>query len=233
MAKFDHNFLDEMKSMFNVDIIGVASVTKSGSKDLKKNANALLPGAKSVVVLCKEIFGEMVALLDTNKEVGEAFPGDYFTTHTEYINGKLTNAVHGIAGLLRDQGYRSLPMPTIAPTDQRFLKSVFSYKDAAELAGLGSVGRHTMLITPEFGSRIKMTCLLTEANIEPTPKPRKDYCINCNACIKACPSKALQMPKKGQAYAMNPYACRTYRVTGLNCSVCMKACDESLSSQRT
>ena len=74
---------------------------------------------------------------------------EYFTTYTEYINGKLTNAVHGIAGLLRDQGYRSLPMPTIAPTDQRFLKAVFSYKDAAELAGLGSVGRHTMLITPE------------------------------------------------------------------------------------
>lgn len=232
MAKFDHNFLEEMRSMFNVDLIGVASVTKSGSKDLKKYANALLPGAKSVVVLCKEIFQEMVALLGTNKEVGEAFSGDYFITHTEYINGRLTNAVHGIAGLLKDQGYRSLPMPTVAPTDQRFLRAVFSYKDAAELAGLGSVGRHTMLITPEFGSRIKMTCLLTEAVIEPTPKSRKDYCLKCNACIKACPSKALQMPKKGQAYAMNPYACRTYRIAGLNCSVCMKACDERQSKKR-
>ena len=30
MAKFDHNFLEEMKSMFNVDLIGVASVTKCG-----------------------------------------------------------------------------------------------------------------------------------------------------------------------------------------------------------
>jgi epoxyqueuosine reductase QueG len=229
MAKFDHDFLEEMKRMLNVELIGVASVTKSGSKDLKKYAHALLPGAKSVVVLGKEIFQEMVALLGTSKEVGEAFAGDYFTTHTEYINGRLTNAVHGMAGLLRDKGYRSLPMPTVAPTDQRFLRAVFSYKDAAELAGLGTVGRHTMLITPEFGPRIKMTCLLTEAAIEPTPKPRKNYCTKCNACIKACPSKALQIPKKGQAYVMNPYACRTYRVDGLNCSVCMKACDESLS----
>ena len=229
MAKFDQNFLEEMKSMFNVELIGVASVTRSGSKELKKYANALLPGARSVVVLGKEIFQEMVALLGTSKEVGEAFAGDYFLTHTEYINGRLTNAVHGMAGLLRDQGYRTLPMPTVAPTDQRFLKAVFSYKHAAELAGLGTVGRHTMLITPEFGSRIKLTCLLTEATLEPTPKSRKNYCIKCNACIKACPSKALQAPKKGQAYAMNPYACRTYRVSGLNCSVCMKACDESLS----
>jgi epoxyqueuosine reductase QueG len=232
MAKFDHSFLEEMKSMLNVELIGVASVTKSGSKDLKKYTNALLPGTKSVVVLGKEIFQEMVALLGTTKEVGEAFAGDYFLTHTEYINGRLTNAVHGMAGLLRDKGYRSLPMPTVAPTDQRFLKAVFSYKDAAELAGLGTVGRHTMLITPEFGPRIKLTCLLTEAVIEPTPKSRKNYCINCNACIEACPSKALQKPKKGQAYSMNPYACRTYRVAGLNCSVCMKVCDETLSKQR-
>jgi len=88
-----------------------------------------------------------------------------------------------------------------------------------------------MLITPEFGARIKMTCLLTEAALEPTKKSRRNYCIKCNACIKACPSKALQVPQKGHAYAMNPYACRTYRVAGLTCSVCMKACDESLSKQ--
>ncbi len=233
MAKFDHSFLEEMKDRLNVELIGVASVAKSGSVDLKRYANALLPGAKSVVVLGKEIFQEMVALLGTSKEVGEAFSGDYFVTHTEYINGRLTNAVHGMAGLLRDAGYRTLPMPTVAPTDQRFLRAVFSYKDAAALAGLGSVGRHTMLITPEFGARIKMACLLTEATLEPTPRSRKNYCIKCNACIKACPSKALQIPKKGQAYAMNPYACRTYRVAGLTCSVCMKACDDSLSKKRT
>ena len=232
MAKFDRDFLEEMKRMFNIELLGVASVTKSGSKELKKYANALLPGARSVVVLGKEIFQEMVALLGTSKEVGEAFSGDYFLTHTEYINGRLTNAVHGMAGFLRDQGYRTLPMPTVAPTDQRFLKAIFSYKHAAELAGLGTVGRHTMLITPEFGSRVKFTCLLTEATLEPTPKSRKNYCIKCNACIKACPSKALQVPKKGQAYAMNPYACRTYRVAGLTCSVCMKACDESQSKRR-
>ena len=102
MAKFDHGFLEEMKHMFNLELIGVASVTKSGSRDLKKYAHALLPGAKSVVVLGKEIFQEMVALLGTTQEVGEAFAGDYFVTHTEYINGRLTNAVHGMAGLLRD-----------------------------------------------------------------------------------------------------------------------------------
>ena len=232
MAKFDRDFQEEMKKTLNVELFGVVSVGKSGSKELKRRANALLPGARSVVVLGKEIYQEMVTLLGPSKEVGEAYAGDFFVTHTEYINGRLTNAIHGLAGILREKGYRTLPMPTVAPTDQRFLRAVFSYKDAAELAGLGTTGRHSMLITPEFGARIKMTCLLTEATLEPTPKSRKNYCIKCNACIKACPSKALQVPKKGQAYAMNPYACRTYRIAGLTCSVCMKACDESQSNRR-
>ena len=231
MARFDQGFLEEMKDMLNVELLGVVSVTKSDSRELKKYANALLPGARSVVVLGKEIYREMVALLGPSKEVGEAYAGDLFVTHTDYINGRLTNAIHGLARIFKEKGYRTLPMPTVGPTDQRFLKALFSYKDAAELAGLGSVGRHTMLITPEYGPRVKLACLLTEAPLESTPRVQKNYCIKCNACIKACPSQALQIPKKGQAYAMNPYACRTYRVAGLTCSICVKACDESLSKR--
>lgn len=229
MARLDRSFLEEMKNMLEVELLGVVSVNQSGSRELKRYANALLPGTRSVAVLGKEIYQETVALLGSSKEVGQAYAGDLFITHTDYINGRLTNAVHRLARILREKGYRTLPMPAVSPTDQRFLKALFSFKDAAELAGLGTVGRHTMLVTPEYGPRVKLACLLTDAPLEPSPRVKKKYCIKCNACIKACPSQALQIPKRGRAYAMNPYACRTYRVAGLTCSVCMKACDESLN----
>jgi epoxyqueuosine reductase QueG len=114
-------------------------------------------------------------------------------------------------------------------TDLRFLANLFSYKHAAQLAGLGTIGRHSLLITPEFGPRARLACVLTEAPMEPTAGTPKEYCINCDACIRECPAQALQATKAGQAYSINRFACRCYRQTGLMCSVCLKACDEVLS----
>ena len=82
-----------------------------------------------------------------------------------------------------------------------------------------------MVITPEYGPRVRFACLLTEASFAISRPAKKDYCLKCNACIQACPSGALQKPKKGERAAMNPFACRTFRGVGVTCSMCLKACD--------
>jgi epoxyqueuosine reductase len=229
MARFDRHFVEEIKKKLDVELLGVASVEQSHSMELKKRAEALLPGAKSVVVFGKEVFKELVALLKPSKEVGEAEGGEFFGPHCDYLNGRLTKAVYDLAGMLRKEGYRAFPLPAAgAPIDQRYLVTLLSYKHAAELAGLGTMGRHTLLITPEYGPRVRLAGLLTDAEIEPSPASRKDYCVNCDACIRACPAGALQTPKEGKAYAINPHACRNYRGTGLTCNVCLKACVEVL-----
>jgi epoxyqueuosine reductase len=229
MARFDRNFVEEMRKKLDVELMGVASVEKSNSAELKKRAGALLPGAKSVVTFGKEVFKELVALLKAGKEVGEAEGGEFFGPHCEYLNGRLTKAVYDLAGTLRKEGYRVFPLPAAgAPMDQRFLVTLLSYKHAAELAGLGTMGRHSLLITPEYGPRVRLAGLLTDAEIEPSPVSKKDSCVNCDACIRACPAGALQTPKEGKAYAINPFACRTYRGTGLTCNLCLKACVEVL-----
>ena len=229
MAKFDRHFVEEMKKKLDVELLGVASVEKSNSAELKKRAAALLPGAKSVVIFGKEVFKELVALLKPGKEVGEAEGGEFFGPHCDYLNGRLTKAVYDFAGILRKEGYRAFPLPAAgAPVDQRHLITLLSYKHAAELAGLGTMGRHTLLITPEYGPRVRLAGLLTDAEIEPSPVSKKDSCVNCDACIRACPAGALQTPKEGKAYAINPFACRTYRGSGLTCNVCLKACVDVL-----
>jgi hypothetical protein len=63
MKRFDHKFLEDMKGKLDVELIGVASVETSNSRELNERASALLPGAKSVVVLGKETFKEVVAHL--------------------------------------------------------------------------------------------------------------------------------------------------------------------------
>ena len=62
------------------------------------------------------------------------------------------------------------------------------------------------------------------APLEPTEASEKKNCNDCQACIRACPAKALALPQDDSPYAINKFACRTYRQTGLTCSMCMKAC---------
>jgi hypothetical protein len=63
MGKLDQTFLQGLKGHLDVEKIGVASVENSGSKELKERATFILPGVKSVVVVAKEAFKEVVALL--------------------------------------------------------------------------------------------------------------------------------------------------------------------------
>jgi len=228
MEEFGQDFIQGMKSKLDMDLIGVASVQASPSRGLKERAGALLPKAKSVIVLGKEIYKEVVSLLKPSKEAGEAESGELLGVHSDYLNGRLTRAVHELATLFRQKGYRSLPLPAVAPSDQRFLTALLSYKHAAELAGLGTIGHHSLLITPAFGPRVRLACLLTEAILEPSPLNGKDYCINCDICVRECPAQALQIPKEGEKYSINKFACRAYRQAGLTCGVCMKACDEAI-----
>lgn len=226
MTAFTHDLIQSRKEKLEVDLIGVASVDQSD--DLKARAALFLPTAKSVIVLAKETYREVVSLAGPSKGTGEAEPGEVLTVHANYIYGRLNRAVHELAQLFRQEGHRSIPL-CAAPgfiTDQRFVEALFSYKQAAELAGLGTIGRNSLLITPGFGPRVRLACLLTEAPVEATPRRNHDFCTKCNACIRVCPARAIEKPPPGRPYAVNRFACRAYRQAGLVCSVCLKVCDE-------
>jgi epoxyqueuosine reductase QueG len=179
-------------------------------------------------VFAKEIWREVVDLLRPAGEAGEARGGDLLPVHSEYLNGRLNRGVHELAAYFRQRGYRSLPLPAAAPTDKRFLEGLLSYKHVAELAGMGRIGWHSMLITGQFGPRVRLACVVTEAPLAPSPRAFEDSCSGCGACIESCPAKALKVPGDDMTYSMNKFSCSSYRQAGTTCSVCMKVCDEAL-----
>ncbi len=66
-------------------------------------------------------------------------------------------------------------------------------KDAAVLAGLGVIGKNNLLITPEYGSRVRLKALALETELPPT-EGRADFdpCSSCAApCLTACPQEAF------------------------------------------
>ena len=60
-------------------------------------------------------------------------------------------------------------------------------------AGLGWIGRHSLLISREFGSWFFLSDILIDAETEPDSEGR-DFCGTCTACIEACPTGAIVEP---------------------------------------
>ncbi|MGB3716796.1 MAG: hypothetical protein WA996_20445 [Candidatus Promineifilaceae bacterium] len=66
-------------------------------------------------------------------------------------------------------------------------------KDSAALAGLGVIGKHNLLVTPEFGTRVRLRGIFLEAELEPTGPIGFDPCNGCNMpCHRACPRGAFR-----------------------------------------
>ena len=66
-------------------------------------------------------------------------------------------------------------------------------KDSAHLAGLGVIGKNNLLVTPEFGTRIRLRGIFMEAEFEPTGPIDFDPCNGCDMpCHRACPRDAFR-----------------------------------------
>ncbi|MFQ5921361.1 MAG: hypothetical protein ACE5M4_00815 [Anaerolineales bacterium] len=66
-------------------------------------------------------------------------------------------------------------------------------KDSAALAGLGVIGKHNLLVTPEFGTRVRLRGIFMEAELDPTGPLDFDPCYGCHKpCHSACPRDAFR-----------------------------------------
>ena len=217
--------LQDFLSKLDVDIVGVASLDEWKDAKLEETALKLLPTARSVVVCSMEIYPEILALISPGRTTGAASTNDLLDRNADYIGGRLTKAAYDVARVSHKNGLKALPLPAAGcPSDPRFLAAVFSYKHAAQAAGLGYIGRSSLVITPDFGPRVRFSCCLTEAVLETKKTTVVDVCPDCDICISNCPSSALSSPQDDEPYAINKFACNAFRGSGGGCSECMKLC---------
>ncbi|NQT20033.1 MAG: 4Fe-4S dicluster domain-containing protein [Planctomycetes bacterium] len=98
-------------------------------------------------------------------------------------------------------------------------------------AGLGEHGRHGMLITPEYGSCVRLCKVFTDLPLAPD-KPLgegpKVFCNECDLCAQACPGNAIDTgthPSETSRWLVDNDKCRSFwSSTGYGCVTCIAAC---------
>jgi epoxyqueuosine reductase len=105
------------------------------------------------------------------------------------------NASYRVARFLESRfGAKIANIPLSTPYEihnDRKAIADFSHRHAAVTAGLGTFGRHNLVIHPRFGTRVNFTSIITNLNLQPSPRPNEDLCIHCNLCVENCPGGAL------------------------------------------
>ena len=209
-----------------VDLFGIVSTRELGDAPAGHKPTDLMPSAASAIILGLKMLDAQTDLLPVEGETSSNSPRQaMFSGHNAYLSQQLDAAGYSLARMLEAEGYKAYhQLSSTGGIDGRYLTGLLSLKHAACRAGLGAIGRNSLLVTPQYGPRVRLTGIITDAEIEPDKPNTCDPCKECGKCIEQCPAKALQNPDDGESYKINRFACNQFLSTRPSCSICLKVC---------
>ncbi|MEM7190340.1 MAG: reductive dehalogenase domain-containing protein [Pseudomonadota bacterium] len=173
--------IKQIASFFGADLCGITELderwiytSRVDVRDMSDAPHDLPDGLRSVIVLGHEMDTELVATYPS------ALAGA--ATGREYSHE--ASIVMQLAAYIRNLGYEAVPS-----MNDTALVIPYAIK-----AGLGEYARNQMVITPEFGPRLRFSKIFTSLPLghdQPKPLGVRAFCDICTKCADACPVKAL------------------------------------------
>ena len=151
----------------------------------------VLPGCQSMIVVAMNYYTDHVA-----NESGEA------GRIARYAWGKDYHSVMS-SRLKQLEAYLHSQIPEIRTRSYVDTGPIME-KAWAQEAGIGWIGKHTNLVSTQYGSWLLLGEILTTLELEPD-EPETDLCESCSLCIQACPTGAIVAP-----YHLDAERCISY-----------------------
>ncbi len=166
---------------FGADLVGITEyderwvyATRYDHKIKEDVPNEMPEGLTSVILCCHAMDHETVQTFPS--ALGGAAVGKGYSSEAAMVMQ--------VAQFIRDMGYQAVG--TMNDTSLAIPQAV--------KAGLGEYGRHNMLITRDFGPRVRISKIFTDlplAHDGPKPFGVTEFCNICRRCAEACPVKAI------------------------------------------
>jgi epoxyqueuosine reductase len=151
-------------------------------------------------------------------------------------NATLDRIAKDITEWIDEKGFRAQAIPASLWIDTDSLLGNISHKAVARMAGIGWQGKSLLLVNEKYGSRIRLTTVLTDMPLE-ADKPSKNHCGKCSKCADACPAGAIRNVPTKEHYESRDAAIDLKRcyskllefkeIPGIDytfCGVCIRAC---------
>ncbi len=164
----------------------------------RRNPKTLWPNCKSIIMLAVNYGPEIDPLCILNKTEQGAI--SVYARNRDYhdiIKGRLKTLASKLLARARQMGLDG-DVKVFVDTAPLMEKPV------AERAGLGWQGKHTNLVSREFGSWIFLGSVFTTLNLQ-VDEGEHDHCGSCRACLDICPTDAFPAP-----YQLDARRCISY-----------------------
>jgi len=195
-------------------VVGISNVERFGGAPRGHHPRDFLHEAMSVVtfgvaLLHQALYweGHLVNSELVSPEHQKDVLQNYFYRQTGYamVNQLLDMMALRVSNFLESRGYLSLFFPATYGTREiwKFIRDripsksgLFSQRHAAVNTGLGEFGLNNLVITPEYGPRIRFNSVITEAELTPSPLLEEKVCLgeSCSICLQNCPGAISLRP---------------------------------------
>lgn len=143
--------------------------------------------------------------------INEGPTREYYEEYNR-VNIALDDILESCVKYIKGFGYDAIgQVSTIVASDES-LSTPLPHKTVATRAGLGWIGKNALLITPEYGSAIRISSIITSMPLMADTPVNESKCGGCTKCAEACPASAI----KGNLWnvnttrdeLINPFKCR-------------------------
>lgn len=213
--------IKELACQFGADVCGIGSIDRFKDAPAGFSPLDIFDKTKSVIAIG-------VALPKGLYEVSPRLLYGHFNSNVcamiDDILLKLARAMEKRYGCL------AVPGPSDSPyeyweAENKTGKGLLSMRHAAVLCGLGSIGKSSLLINPEYGNRLGIGAVLTDLELEPDAL-HPDLCIDgCSRCMDGCPVRAIADRRVNQKLCrMNTYGKTARGFDTVDCNKCRIVC---------